>query len=36
MVEILKEFILQSKTKNLKVPNYPKDYADFDIKVSFG
>lgn len=36
MVETLEKFILQSKTKNLKVSNYPKEYSDFDMKVSFG
>ena len=33
---ILENFILQSKTNNLKVLNYPKIFADLKMKVSFG
>ena len=33
---ILENFILQSKTNNLKVLNYPKVFADLKMKVSFG
>ena len=33
---ILENFILQSKTNNLKVLNYPKIFSDLKMKVSFG
>ena len=34
--EILNAFIIQSKTGNLKVSHYPKEYLDLKMKVSFG
>jgi len=35
-VEILNEFLKQSKTDNLKWSAYPKEYEDLNMKVSFG
>ena len=36
MINTLKKFILQSQTNNLKTSEYPKEFLDFDMKVSFG
>ncbi|MGB2483734.1 MAG: hypothetical protein ACPH9P_05335 [Flavobacteriaceae bacterium] len=36
MNEILTNFILQSQTTNLKTSKYPKEFLDFEVKVSFG
>ena len=36
MINTLKKFILQSQTNNLKTSEYPKEFVDFDMKVSFG
>ena len=36
MHESISEFILQSKTTNLKTAHYPKEYLDLDVKFSFG
>ena len=35
-IDFIKEFILQSSTSNLKSWQYPKDYLDLTMKVSFG
>ena len=34
--EIINSFLIQSKTENLKWSNYPRDYLDLKMKVSFG
>jgi hypothetical protein len=34
--EILSKFILQAKESNLKTAEYPKEYIDLKMKVSFG
>ena len=34
--EILDKFLTQSKTDNLKISYYPKDFLDLKMKVSFG
>ena len=34
--EILTNFVIQSKTDNLKWSSYPKEYQDLNMKVSFG
>ena len=36
MINTLKKFILQSQTNNLKTSEYPEEFLDFDMKVSFG
>ena len=36
MHQSISEFILQSKTTNLKTAHYPKEYLDLDVKFSFG
>ena len=36
MINTLKKFILQSQTNILKTSEYPKEFLDFDMKVSFG
>ena len=32
----IKKFILQSQTSELKTSTYPRDFLDFEVKVSFG
>lgn len=34
--EVLNNFVIQSKTGDLKTSSYPKDWQDFKLKVSFG
>ncbi len=36
MYSHISNFILQSKTTNLKSSQYPKEYLDLDVKFSFG
>ena len=36
MYDNISEFILQSKTTNLKTAHYPKEHLDLDVKFSFG
>lgn len=35
-IEILNQFLIQSRTDNLKWSSYPKEYEDLNMKVSFG
>jgi len=36
MIKILNRFITQSQEGDLKTKSYPKEYEDFNVKVSFG
>ena len=35
-MDFLKEFIKQTQTGSLKTKDYPKEYLDLKMKVSFG